>query len=652
MVTAHDYAEAERIASVRISLDGSRVVYTCGPRYTKKTAISSVWIANISRAGSATKLTTGDHYDFSPVFNPLSSNEIYFLSNRHGASHLFKLILNNGNQMEGEPRRVFEFDGPYTVTSFSISPDGCTLAFVYRSDRDRGESKPKVWRKMENPGMLGLVDLKDDSRTVRQLVAHAAMHVESFIWTPDSSAIIYRVCQNNDMESQHATMMEHMISIVTGHIESTNYYPRLPGDVVCKSNRQLFIIQPRTPEQLMETGALWARRMGDEMHHLGYGDDDQPFSITDLGSSTSQFAISIGRGVNSSIDVFNLSTRMFTAYQTKDEKEAILDKVWDMKFSTDGLYILVLVLSSIVTGEPPNVWAVTLDSTGKQLQKVKLSSHYAWLRPEDIPIGQVVTWESSDGTQLQGMIHYPRGMIESELKSLPTVMVPHGGPEIRDVPEITFDALYWKILLASKGYLVLSPNYRGSSGRGEAFAKQGVPCGNLDWDDVESMITNCIQRGIVNPGRLAIAGYSQGGFMAAFACSRPHPKFAFKAVIIGAGVTDGGALAASSDIPDAQAFLSNSYPWAPGNYVDYFRASAIKDACHVRAPVLFVHGEQDERIPLAQAIGFYRGIERVAHTTPKPILVVYPEEGHFFRKAANVEDMLNRIVQFLDRYMK
>ncbi|EEB87924.1 hypothetical protein MPER_14515, partial [Moniliophthora perniciosa FA553] len=93
---------------------------------------------------------------------------------------------------------------------------------------------------------------------------------------------------------------------------------------------------------------------------------------------------------------------------------------------------------SVVTGEPPNVWTVTLDSAGKQLQKVKLSSHYAWLRSEDIPIGQVVAWESSDGTQLQGMIHYPRGMTESELKSLPTVVVPHGGPEIRDVPEITF----------------------------------------------------------------------------------------------------------------------------------------------------------------------------------------------------------------------
>ncbi|KAK7021896.1 hypothetical protein VNI00_017185 [Paramarasmius palmivorus] len=650
MVTARDIADAEKIATISLSLDGSRVVYACGPRYSKINHLvsSSIWIADTSEPASARKLTDGSTYDYSPAFSPLSSHEIYFLSARNGTTNVFKVHLGEGSK----PQRVFEFDGLYTVTSFSISPDGSTIAFVYRSNQEPDPNKPKVWRKMENPGMLGLVKLEDNNRTIRQLVAHSAMHVGSFIWTPDSSAIIYRVCQNTDMESQYSPMTEHMISITTGCITFTNRYHRVPGSAICKLDRQLFLIQARTPEKLLLTGALWTRPVGEEAAHVGYGDEDEAFSIKDLAPATSQYAVSVGRGVNTSIDVFNSSSCIFTAYETETEKEAILENLWDMKLCPDGTYVLIIVRSSIVTGEPPNIWSITLDGTGRRLREIKLSSHYSWVRPTDIPVGKVLSWIGSDGTQLEGMIHYPRGMAESDLISLPAVVVPHGGPEIRDVPEVTFDALYWKILLASEGYLVLSPNYRGSSSRGELFSDQGVPCGNLDWDDVESMIGICIQRGVVDPNNLAIAGYSQGGFMSAFGCSRPNPKYTFKAVVIGAGVTDAGSLSASSDIPDAQAFLSNAYPWAPGNCNDYFRASAIKDACNVTAPVLLVHGEADERIPIAQAIGFYRGIERVANTTTKPVLVTYPGEGHFFKYANNVEDMLSRIVKFLNQHMK
>ena len=84
----------------------------------------------------------------------------------------------------------------------------------------------------------------------------------------------------------------------------------------------------------------------------------------------------------------------------------------------------------------------------------------------------------------------------------------------------------------------------------------------------------------------------------------------------------------------------------------YLRGSPLKDACNVRVPMLFLHGQDDLRVPATQAIAMLRGIEREGHPSEPPQLVLYPKEGHTFEKASHMEDVLTRVLEFADRHFK
>jgi dipeptidyl aminopeptidase/acylaminoacyl peptidase len=110
--------------------------------------------------------------------------------------------------------------------------------------------------------------------------------------------------------------------------------------------------------------------------------------------------------------------------------------------------------------------------------------------------------------------------------------------------------LSYRYMLASHGFLVLNPNYRGSQGRGNDFAKAARGgMGGLDYADIESMVEAAIKRGYANPNKVAIAGWSNGGYLSAWACTRPNSIW--KTAIIGAGATDWGGMAICCDIPAA-----------------------------------------------------------------------------------------------------
>jgi dipeptidyl aminopeptidase/acylaminoacyl peptidase len=112
--------------------------------------------------------------------------------------------------------------------------------------------------------------------------------------------------------------------------------------------------------------------------------------------------------------------------------------------------------------------------------------------------------------------------------------------------------LNYRYLLASHGFLVLSPNYRGSQGRGTEFARTAKGgMGTLDYADIESMLEAAIKCGYANREKVAIAGWSQGGFLSAWACTRPNSIW--KAAVIGAGPTDLKSMIITSDMVAAGA---------------------------------------------------------------------------------------------------
>ena len=249
---------------------------------------------------------------------------------------------------------------------------------------------------------------------------------------------------------------------------------------------------------------------------------------------------------------------------------------------------------------------------------------------------------ASDGVGLDGiLITHTR----NRAMPWPTVFAIYGEPPARLTFAFDIPVFHWAPWLASKGYAVLCTNYRGSTSHGADFVahnRGGV--GTKDFDDIVSMVNAEIQRGTVDPNRVAIIGYSQGGFLSYLAVTRPD--FHFCAAICGGGIRDWNMLTMPSSLPIFQCELTpGGAPWVaskPGDTATR-HASAIWHMKNVDTPILMLHGEVNVRIPLSQAIAFHRAC--IYHKVDCQ-LVVFPREPHVITERWHRIHMLRRIEEF------
>jgi dipeptidyl aminopeptidase/acylaminoacyl peptidase len=191
---------------------------------------------------------------------------------------------------------------------------------------------------------------------------------------------------------------------------------------------------------------------------------------------------------------------------------------------------------------------------------------------------------------------------------------------------------------------VLLPNPRGSDGQGPAFTEANFQAwGGEDFADIMAGVDSLIAQGITDPDRMAIGGWSFGGFMTAWAVTHTDR---FKAGMVGAGVTDLYSMATTTDISPS---FSQSYmgPLATNAEI-YDRNSPVRylDQCHT--PVLVLHGEADPRVPISQGQEFYHGLRFLGKEAE---MVTYPREPHIFTEREHQIDSLTRVLAWYDTHL-
>lgn len=379
-----------------------------------------------------------------------------------------------------------------------------------------------------------------------------------------------------------------------------------------------------------------------EWTKYAYGDSDSP---SELGKAHQDITVSVQRGMSDEI-------RMLDGPTIFSKPKAI--EAWDAAFTTDSDELIVAVAQGDVNN-PPEVFTVT--ASGGAM--VKLSNHAQILENRQFGRSEFLTCTSADGTvQLDAVWVTPASTTID--KPFPTVVIIHGGPYYRatDNP-FTFSYL-WTQLLLDAGFAVLLPNYRGNSGRGEGFAahaRGGV--GTVDYDDIVSLVQYGIKLGYADPERLIVSGWSQGGFLTYLSCvrnGRHGHGWRFQAAIAGAGVSDWDTMTLTSDYGATfQSDLVGKSPWkSRKSDISNRRGSALwefndaVDEGGIIPPVLILHGEKDERVPLAQAVGFRRALQRAGLPFE---MRVYPREGHDFKERRHIIDMGERVVQFVKAHI-
>lgn len=306
------------------------------------------------------------------------------------------------------------------------------------------------------------------------------------------------------------------------------------------------------------------------------------------------------------------------------------------RFSRDGRTVFFIYNGP---RHPPDVWSLSLASGRKRQITRSLPDSY---RPSDFVSPQVVRWES-EGLTISGLLYLPKGFRPSATTKPPAVLYVHGGPtwQYKNEWYVTSQAL------ASAGYVVLCPNYRGSTGYGRAFQEANrFDLGGADMRDVIAGAHWLADQGYADAKRLAITGGSYGGYLTMTALTR-HPQ------VFAAG---------SALVPYLNWFTEHENEredlryWDLENFGDpvkdagrYREYSPIYFMENISAPVQLIAGANDTRCPASeteQAAAVLKDLE-VSHE-----IIIYPDEGHGFRKIANRVDAYVKRVAFLEKHLK
>ncbi|KAJ7693377.1 Alpha/Beta hydrolase protein [Mycena rosella] len=673
-------AASGKVREIRLSPDGTHVVYQDQHQYkTGASTEAELWVARTDEPGSARLLVGDGCYNGGVVFHP-DGKRIIFLSDRATPGKAGGLyVLDFRADVATEPAALDT--GGKTVQGFDVSPDGAFIAFLSPADageahaaRVKAKDDAKVYGEKVGLSRILLYSFATGETSAVKGIRDD-MQVESLTWSPDSKELLYRMRQNKGVEYSEMPILIERIPLAGEDPVPTRLgtYPRSPaGQSLWLSSGHIANLQSYSPSNTLDARTLFVHRVeepfpefvaGDEGGATRlYGSTEDAVRIVNMqpGSATANgeafIAVEVCNDIDTHMDVVICSAEgvrtSVTMFETHDD--AIWFSAWDAKRIVDASgevsYVFAAILSSAIRHEPLNAWSICVNSKGTLKARTKLSSHLQWLADAPRLRTEVVYWDAKDGTRLSGLVRYPPGY---ESGRLPTVLFLHGGPYRRMIPDYMPYFCNWREILAWSGYLVISPNYRGSQGRGHEFAHAAnLGVGVLDWADCDSMVDLMIQRGVADPDRLGVAGWSHGGSIGAWGVTKTKTRY--KAAIIGAGVTNWEGMVMESGSPELETAIGQSTPWdhdAPEESTR--KTSPIHSMSGVTTAVLILHGDKDERVPLGQAIGFWRGLKRRAAARGKEAaeLVVYPREPHGFVERQHAADVLRRVVAYFEAWM-
>ena len=401
--------------------------------------------------------------------------------------------------------------------------------------------------------------------------------------------------------------------------------PTAPGCCFCRA---------RTSGSRSTTTATssWPRRAGVRARVLAPG---LPYELSDAAWSVdgdAVFAV-VNMGVHS--ELFRLDAATGEAEQLTDGRHSI--GAWQLQAAA-GRHVLTL-------RQPDNPGDVWLLGTAAGATPTRVTRVFDYLSEDyRLPRQEKVEWSGVDGVTVEGLLFYPLDYEEG--RRYPLVIQTHGGPQASD--KFGFGASRNSIqVLASLGYIVLQPNYRGSTGYGDTFLRDMV--GGYFKNahlDVIAGADHLIAAGLVDGERMAKMGWSGGGHMTNKVITYTNR---FKAAASGAGAANWISMYAQSDTRSQRTPWFGGTPWQVDAPTDlYWEHSPLKHVSNVTTPTIFLVGEDDLRVPMPQSVEMHRALRSLDVPTH---LYVAPREGHGWRELRHQLFKMNVELDWFERHV-
>lgn len=590
---------------------------------------SAIWLAPTDGTVVAHRLTAGTVEDHAPRWSP-DGTYIYFLSDRRerGKAQLHRLAVEGG---EAEALTDWQ---PGIADAVPL-PDGRTIALLAIDPKSEDEERRK--RERDDAEVFGehwsiqrlrLLDVEGHGlRTVEVL---GDRHVAEAVPSPAGDCLAALTWPTPELDTSLRRVELHVVDVGGDRARLVCTLPSGGSNLVWdQSGNRLYYLAHVEPD--------WRGSQAVFVVDLA---DGLPRPLT---ANLAACPVDLCSGPEGSPLVLvaeGLDSWVGTLDATREDvtrAASLRGGAWDLSASPGGRAISLIRSTG---DDPANVWAGSLESGLRRLTDLRPElRRISWGHQERI------AWTAPDGLDIDGLLILPPGTTTAD-GPFPLVTLVHGGPYGRFADGLQLDWHPSGQWLATAGYAVLLPNPRGGQGHGHAFANRVAGAvGTGDWSDVLAGIDLVITQGVADPDRLGIGGWSQGGFMAAWAINQTER---FKAAIMGAGVSDWGMMVAESDLPHFEAMLGGSTGWEGSGPHRHDALSPISFVARVTAPVLILHGAADERVPVSQGRFFARGLRE--HDVPHE-LVVYPREPHQIRERNHQLDVLHRTRAWLDRWL-
>ena len=603
------------ISDLQFSPDGMRLAFVVTEPAKGTSRARHIWVYD-KQNGAVRQFTYSAKSESSPRWSP-DGKQLAFLSNREEEQQQIYVMRADG----GEGIAVTK--GKRSVKSFEWSPDGKQIAFLApeaKSDAEEKKQKDKddahVTDKEDKRARLWLLTVAGGKT---RAVTKPNWEVSELVWLPSGDGLIVKA---------------------TDHPESDQYTERIFG-LKASDGALKQMVAPRGPFR-----GLRIPPGGKTVSYVGPredGPDPHDLMLLPMGARAARnlTGASLDRPVQDYqwkkdgsvvLVAANGFSNLLVTYAAEGARQDLTPTPTpsgSVALSPNGEIAFVSQSGT----QPQELWLWDQKTQPQQLSHVNDS----W-KQFALSVPDYYKYKSFDGMEIEAALLKPQD--SGGKTKLPLIALIHGGPTGRWSNSIET----WGQLLATHGYAVFYPNIRGSVGYGEKFVESNRgDWGGGDFKDVMAGVKDLVDRGIADPNRLAIGGWSYGGYMAEWAITQTNQ---FKAAVSGAGMANLISEFGTEDHPAGDEWFYG-VPWEkPEGFLNSSPFLHLKDA---KTPTLVLQGDADTIDPLGQSQELYRGLKRYGVEAE---MVVYPREPHGFQEEKHLLDRLNRILAWYDNHLK
>lgn len=633
-MTPEDVVALKRASDPQISPDSRRVAFVVTTWDREADRFNAdLWL--VDEARQIVRLTTNPKRDDHPRWSA-NAQRIAFLSERGAERGEDGAQIWSLSPLGGEPEALVTHKT--AIEDFEWSPDGRYIAFIAQEPQEKPKTKaPVVVDEETNFAQLWVFDTT--TKQTKQLT-RGARHITSFNWDQFRPQIVFTARNSPKLLDNNTTE----VYVIPTNLQAAPYDAASAKQITTGGGVETM---PRfSPDGQWISYLAHADgvpTVGPERIHLVpvaggptrilAKDFDGYITAYRWVFDSQRLLFTAGLGVNAQIYTLQITESGGSqAPQALTRSDGVCSG-----FSTtpDGMNIAFIHENPRLAGE------VALLAS-----RIMVPIFLTQLNPqtESWAFGQVeaIKWKSNDGTEIEGLLVYPVGYQTG--KRYPLVTYIHGGPEGAYTKSFNATWSAFPQVYAGAGYAVFLPNFRGSSNYGANFAQSNAKLvGKVDYEDILSGVDELVKRGVADDNRLAIAGWSYGGYLGGWIIGHTNR---FKCAAYGAGLSNATSYWGTADIIYQRERLHGGVPWEAQKM--YEEQSPLYSLPNAKTPTLIFHGEKDERIPLGQSQETYRTLKRLGVTTQ---LVLYPDQGHSIVVPSYQLDKIKREFAWIEKYL-